>query len=32
MAQVDWFLWEEGERLALAGELAPHHRTRTSFY
>jgi len=30
--QVDWFLWEEGERLALAGALAPHHRTRTSFY
>ncbi|KAJ1484617.1 hypothetical protein T484DRAFT_1894016 [Baffinella frigidus] len=30
--QVDWFLWEEGERLALAGKLAPHHRTRTSFY
>ena len=31
-AQVDWFLWEEGERLAAAGRLAPHHRTRTTFY
>jgi len=30
--QVDWFLWEEGERKAIAGELPPHHRTRTTFY
>lgn len=31
-AQVDWFLWEEGERKAIEGELPPHHRTRTTFY
>ncbi len=30
--QVDWRLWQEGERRALAGDLPPHHRTHTTFY
>eukprot|EP00293_Proteomonas_sulcata_P008609 CAMPEP_0184293150 /NCGR_PEP_ID=MMETSP1049-20130417/4696_1 /TAXON_ID=77928 /ORGANISM="Proteomonas sulcata, Strain CCMP704" /LENGTH=367 /DNA_ID=CAMNT_0026601083 /DNA_START=249 /DNA_END=1354 /DNA_ORIENTATION=- len=30
--QVDWFLWEEGEKKAIANQLPPHHRTITTFY
>jgi hypothetical protein len=29
---VDWYLWQMGERLDAAGELAPHHRVRTIYY
>ena len=28
--EVDWLLWQRGEKLR--GALAPHHRTRTWFY
>ena len=30
--QVDWYLWQVGEKLDGAGELKPHHRVRTIFY
>lgn len=28
--QLDWFLWERGERERATAP--PHHRTRTTFY
>ena len=28
--QLDWFLWEQGERQRMTSP--PHHRTVTSFY
>lgn len=28
--QVDWYLWERGEKLK--DEIPPHHRTLTKFY
>jgi hypothetical protein len=30
--QLDWLLWERGEKLMKAGEILPHHRTLTTFY
>eukprot|EP00284_Hemiselmis_tepida_P002859 CAMPEP_0174946156 /NCGR_PEP_ID=MMETSP1355-20121228/83386_1 /TAXON_ID=464990 /ORGANISM="Hemiselmis tepida, Strain CCMP443" /LENGTH=338 /DNA_ID=CAMNT_0016193565 /DNA_START=202 /DNA_END=1218 /DNA_ORIENTATION=- len=30
--QVDWYLWQEGEKKAAAGLLPPHHRTLTVYY
>lgn len=30
--QVDWYLWQVGEQMDAAHELAPHHRVRTIFY
>ena len=30
--ELDHRLWHEGEKLARAGKLAPHHRVRTVFY
>ena len=30
--QVDWYLWQVGERMDGAGELKPHHRVRTIYY
>ena len=29
---TDWYLWQVGERMELAGQLKPHHRVRTIFY
>jgi hypothetical protein len=29
---VDWYLWQIGERMQMQGELEPHHRTRTIYY
>ena len=29
---IDWYLWQQGERLDRMGILGPHHRTRTTFY
>ena len=29
---IDWYLWQQGERLDRMGKLGPHHRTRTTFY
>jgi hypothetical protein len=30
--QVDWYLWQVGEQMDAAQELAPHHRVRTIYY
>ena len=30
--QVDWYLWQVGEKMDAAQELAPHHRVRTIYY
>lgn len=30
--QTDWYLWQVGEKLNHAGQLAPHHRVVTTFY
>jgi len=30
--QIDWYLWEEGEKKAASGLLPPHHRTLTVYY
>ena len=30
--QVDWYLWQVGEKMDAANELAPHHRVRTIYY
>jgi len=30
--QVDWYLWQVGEKMEGAGELKPHHRVRTVYY
>jgi hypothetical protein len=30
--QLDWVLWNAGERLQQQGKLSPHHRTRSTFY
>ncbi|KAL7579725.1 hypothetical protein ACA910_021868 [Epithemia clementina (nom. ined.)] len=30
--QVDWYLWQVGERMDSLGELKPHHRVRTIYY
>ena len=30
--QVDWYLWQVGERMDGSGELKPHHRVRTIYY
>lgn len=30
--QLDWLLWERGEKLMKLGEIVPHHRTLTTFY
>jgi Potential Queuosine, Q, salvage protein family len=30
--QVDWYLWQVGERMDSQGELQPHHRVRTIYY
>jgi hypothetical protein len=30
--RMDWWLWQTGEKLELAGEMRPHHRVRTIFY
>jgi hypothetical protein len=30
--EMDWCLWNLGEARELAGELPPHHRTRSVFY
>ena len=29
---IDWYLWQQGEKLDRANLLAPHHRIRTTFY
>jgi len=29
---IDWYLWQQGEKLDRMGKLGPHHRTRTTFY
>jgi len=30
--ELDWLLWEAGERLMKANALQPHHRTLTTYY
>lgn len=30
--QLDWLLWERGEKLMKLGQIVPHHRTLTTFY
>ena len=30
--QVDWYLWQVGEKLSASNQLAPHHRVRTIYY
>ena len=30
--EVDWLLWQEGERRNASGEIPTHHRTLTCFY
>ncbi len=30
--EVDWLLWQEGERRNALGDIPPHHRTLTCFY
>ena len=30
--EVDWLLWQEGEKRNAAGEIPTHHRTLTCFY
>lgn len=29
---LDWYLWQQGERLDRANQLGEHHRVRTTFY
>jgi hypothetical protein len=29
---LDWYLWQQGEKLDRQGLLKPHHRVRTTFY
>eukprot|EP00521_Asterionellopsis_glacialis_P008665 CAMPEP_0195287144 /NCGR_PEP_ID=MMETSP0707-20130614/4331_1 /TAXON_ID=33640 /ORGANISM="Asterionellopsis glacialis, Strain CCMP134" /LENGTH=425 /DNA_ID=CAMNT_0040346873 /DNA_START=134 /DNA_END=1411 /DNA_ORIENTATION=+ len=29
---LDWYLWQEGEKLQQQGKMKPHHKTRTIFY
>lgn len=29
---LDWYLWQQGEKLDRQGLLEPHHRVRTTFY
>ena len=29
---IDWYLWQQGEKLDRANLLSPHHRIRTTFY
>jgi hypothetical protein len=28
--EIDWYLWQEGEKLK--DEIFPHHRTKTIYY
>lgn len=30
--QLDWLLWEAGEKLMKEGKIVPHHRTITTYY
>jgi hypothetical protein len=30
--QLDWLLWERGEKMMKLGQIVPHHRTLTTFY
>ena len=30
--EVDWLLWQLGEKSNAVGDIPPHHRTRTCFY
>jgi len=30
--QLDWLLWEAGEKLMKEGKINPHHRTITTYY
>ena len=30
--EIDWYLWERGEKLELEGGCGKHHKTRTIFY
>ena len=30
--QIDWYLWQLGERMDQVNALQPHHRVRTTFY
>jgi len=30
--QMDWWLWQTGEKLELEGGLKPHHKVKTIFY